>query len=141
MRAALARPRRLPPRRPWAGAGHAAEQLPAAALMYLEAVRAGLDGHRPATSDMGARGQSAVRYRSPVVRRWRHLLSIRPCVWTVGSQVQVREQDLALAQHGRLDGLRFLDLHDHVGAFEDLLGGVDDLGAGLFGISLVRPMV
>src|SRR5688572_20209329 len=44
--------------------------------------------------------------------------------------MQVGEQDLALSEPAVLLGYRLLDLHDHVRARPDLLGGGDDLGAG-----------
>jgi alanine dehydrogenase len=44
--------------------------------------------------------------------------------------VQVREQELAVPQHRGFAGLRLLDLHDHLGALEDLLGRGHDLGPG-----------
>ena len=40
--------------------------------------------------------------------------------------MQVGEQNLALAQKLALDGLRLLDLHNHLRPGEHLLGGVDD---------------
>ncbi len=44
--------------------------------------------------------------------------------------MQVGVEDLAVAQHLALAGLRFLHLDDHVGAGEHLFGGIDDLGTG-----------
>ena len=48
----------------------------------------------------------------------------------LGREVEVREQDLTLAQVLELRGDRLLDLHDHVGARPDLGRRRDDLGAG-----------
>ena len=48
----------------------------------------------------------------------------------LGGQVQVREEDQALAEAVVFGLDRFLDLHDHVGAAPDVVGFGDDLGAG-----------
>ncbi len=48
----------------------------------------------------------------------------------IGREMEIGVEDLAFAQHGALDRLRFLDLHDHVGLGEDLGGSRDDHGAG-----------
>ena len=51
-------------------------------------------------------------------------------LFRIGREVQVGEQYLPLAQHAAFVRLRFLDLHDHVGAREDLGGAADDFGPG-----------
>src|SRR3546814_10052223 len=56
----------------------------------------------------------------------------------IGREVKIGVKNLALAQHRALDGLGFLDLHDHVGLREDFLGGLDDLGARLDIEAVVR---
>ena len=87
---------------------------------------------RPATSDIGASsgsvrfGSSTVSYAMQTAPEATQALGLRE----VGSEVQVRVEDLARAQHRDLDRLRLLDLDDHVRAREDLVGGVDELGAG-----------
>jgi hypothetical protein len=55
----------------------------------------------------------------------------------VGRQVQVGVQDLPLAQHRALAGLRLLDLDDHLGTGEDLLGGFAAIAAPAFDVDLV----
>ena len=111
-----------------------AEQLTAATLVHLEAVGTRLDGH--ASGDLGHRGQQG---QAPEVVRDglvgdRHALAVDEALRLdgVGRKMQVGEEDLILAQHRRLDRLGLLDLHDHLGALEDLLRGVDDLRAGRF---------
>ena len=49
----------------------------------------------------------------------------------VGGQVQVGEQHVVFAQHRALDGLRLLDLDDHLGRVEHFLGRRQDRGADL----------
>src|SRR5713226_8203471 len=53
--------------------------------------------------------------------------------------MQIGEDNLALAQLGPFASLGFLDLHDHIGASENLGGGVGDdssrLAVGLIGRS------
>ena len=46
-------------------------------------------------------------------------------------EVQIGEQDLALAQACAFDRLRFLHLHDHVGLGKDLFGGIRDPRPGI----------
>ena len=63
--------------------------------------------------------------------------SISPWVWAgVGGEVQEGEQDLAYAQHADFPGLRFLDLHDHVGLGKDFsrIGGDPRAGGDVVGI-------
>ena len=48
----------------------------------------------------------------------------------VGGQVQVGEQHLALAHAVVLLGDRLLDLEHHLGVAPDVVGGVEDRGAG-----------
>ena len=112
--------------------GNTAEQLAAATVRDLEAVRAGLDGHPP--RDFGHRSQqwqsAAVVGHSLVGDGYAAGVDESLGLHRVGRQVQVGEQDLVGTQHGSLDRLRLFDLDDHVGALEDLFGGVDDLGAG-----------
>jgi hypothetical protein len=48
----------------------------------------------------------------------------------VGGEVEIGEEDLALAQRRDLGSLRLLDLDDHVGGGEDCLGVGRDLGPG-----------
>ena len=48
----------------------------------------------------------------------------------VRCKVQIGEKQLPLAQHLALAGLRFLDLHDHVGLREHIRGGCNDRRAG-----------
>src|SRR6185503_19075590 len=52
-------------------------------------------------------------------------------------EVEIREEDLSLAQVLELRGDRLLDLHDHVGAGPDLGRRGDDLGAGTL-VALLR---
>ena len=49
----------------------------------------------------------------------------------IGRQMQVGEQDLPFAQLHPFAGLRFLDLHHHIGAGEDFGGAIDHFGPGL----------
>jgi hypothetical protein len=59
-------------------------------------------------------------------------LLISALVWvSIGGQVQVGEDDLALPDQVVLGGQGLLDMHDHVGRIEDRLGRVDQLGPGL----------
>ena len=44
--------------------------------------------------------------------------------------MQIGEQHLSFAQHPALDGLRLLDLDDHVRHGEDFRGGVQDARSG-----------
>jgi hypothetical protein len=44
--------------------------------------------------------------------------------------VQIGKENLAFAQALAFHGLRFLDLHDHVGLGKDFLGRRKDLGTG-----------
>ena len=56
----------------------------------------------------------------------------------VGGEVQIGEEGLVFAEHGALDGLRLLDLDDHLGRGEHGLGGVADLGAGVAVVIVAR---
>ena len=44
--------------------------------------------------------------------------------------MEVGEQDLSAPQELALFGQRLLDLHDHLGASENVVGACDDLGPG-----------
>ena len=50
--------------------------------------------------------------------------------------MEIGEHDLAAPHHGHFAGLRLLDLDNHVGPVENLLGAADQFGARL-GIVLV----
>jgi hypothetical protein len=50
--------------------------------------------------------------------------------------MQIGVKDLPGSQHGALRRLRFLDLDDHVGTFEDGFGAVHDFSPG-FAVLLV----
>ena len=51
------------------------------------------------------------------------------CLFGIGCQVKVGEQDLAFRQHRPFDRLRLLHLDDHFRLVEDFLGGADDLSS------------
>ena len=113
-------------------AGHAAEQHAAAAIGLLQRGRAGLD--RQAAGDFRHRREQ--RQAAAVVGHGlvgdggdaggeQALGLLR-----IGREMQVGVEDLVVAQLHPFAGLRLLDLDDHVGAGEDVFGGLDDLRAG-----------
>ncbi len=104
-------------------AGHAAEQHAATPLRLLQAVGAGLDRH-PAGHLRHRRQQ-----RQPAARAGDRLIGDAHrarCdeilgLLGIGGEMEIGVEDLAGAQHLALVGLGLLDLHDHVGPFENLL--------------------
>ena len=108
-------------------AGHAAEQDAHAADRPLEVLRAFLDRH--AAGDLAHRDEE--RERAVLVHRLvgdgdRAGLEHAVREGLAGREVEVGEYDLVLADHLDLDRLGLLDLDDHVGLAEDLLGRGDD---------------
>ena len=105
--------------------------MPRPPIGFCRYSRADLGGH--AAGDLGHRGEQRQRAVRELDRLVGDAHGARADeahgLLVVGGEVQVGVEDLARAQRRDLDGLRLLDLHDHVGAGEDLLGGVDDLGA------------
>ena len=105
-----------------AHAGHAAEQDALAAVRALEAMRAGLD--RQPAGDLRHRRQqrqAAVAVGHRLVGDAHGAAGDQIAgLLRIGREMQIGEQDLAGAQHLPLDGLRLLDLDDHLGAGEDL---------------------
>ena len=88
---------------------------------------------RPATSLIGVSSGSrpwssaSVSYATPV-----EPLASRPSVSSlIGREVEIREDDLALADFLDLFLLRLLHLHDHVCPGEDFVGAFDQFGAGV----------
>src|SRR4029453_14699390 len=118
---------------------HPAPQTPAAPLLLLQETRGDV-GRHPAR-DLAHRrkqGQAAVGQLHGLVRDRRDLpLGQRLRELPAGRQVEVGEQDLALAQVLELRRDRLLHLHDHVGARPDLGRGSDDLGTGAL-VTLLR---
>jgi hypothetical protein len=102
--------------------GDAAEQDTHAAMRLLEAIGAGLD--RQAARDFRHRrqqGQTAARLGDRFIGDAdRATLDQIGTLRRIGSEVQVGVENLPLAQHRALAGLRLLDLDDHLGAGEDL---------------------
>jgi hypothetical protein len=112
-------------------ARHAAHQHTAAAIGLLQGPGSGLRGQparnlghgrqqrQPAAAVgdgfVGDRGDATVQQVAGLVG--------------VGGEVEVGEEHLPLAQALAFDGLRFLDLHDHLGFGKDLLGGVENQAA------------
>ncbi len=113
-------------------AGDAAHEHAAAAERLLQVRRADLCGH--AAGDLGHRGEQRQRAVGKLDRLVgdAHGAGAEEAhgLLVVGGEVQVGVEDLAGAQPLDLDRLRLLDLDDHVGASEDLVGGVDELGTG-----------
>ena len=112
-------------------AGGAAEQHAAPALLHLQAMRAGLDGH--AAGDLAHRRQqrqAAAHARHRLVGDRRDARGHQGLgLLGVGRQVQIGEERLALAQHGAFLRLGLLHLDDQVGRGEDLGSGGEHLGA------------
>ena len=109
-------------------AGHAAHQHAPPAIGLLESPRPHL--RRQPARNLGhgrQQRQAAAPVRhglvgdggAPALEQIHRLLPI-------GRKMQVGEQNLALAQKLALDGLRLLDLDDHLRPGEHLLGGFDD---------------
>ena len=113
-------------------AGNAAHEHAASAERLLQVGRADLRGH--AAGDLGHRREQRERAVGQLDRLVGDADRARTekahGLLVVGGEVQVRVEDLARAKALDLDGLRLLDLDDHVSASEDLVGGVDELGAG-----------
>ena len=113
-------------------AGDAAEQDAAAAGLALEGVGAGLDRH-PA-GDLAHRReqrQSAAFVGDRLVGDGDAAGLEQPLrLGRVRREVEVGEQDLALAQHPDLGRLRLLDLDHQLGSAEHGRGVRHDLGAG-----------
>ena len=109
--------------------GHAREQHAPAAVGLLQVVRPDVDAHPP--RDLGHRRQKrqgSVRGRDGLVGDARDL----PLEEHVGQrlrrrEVQVRVEDLSFAQTLVLGADGLLDLDDHVGLGEDLIGRAEDL--------------
>ena len=116
-----------------AGAGDSGEEDAAAAEVAHQVVRADLHGQ--AAGDLAHRGQQrqfAVIVGDGFVgdgRRARVEQRLR-AFWGRG-QMEVREQDLALAHEGELRLDRLLDLQQQIALRPHLLGRVDDGRAGL----------
>ena len=119
-------------RRPWPAAtpGTPPSSTPRPAVAPAPAqCAAGLDGEPP--RDLGHRReqrQTAIRRGHRFIgnadrRRW---LTRSAGLLGVRRQMQVGEQQLALAQHGALSGQRLLDLDDQLRPFEDRLCTVHD---------------
>ena len=121
-------------------AGHAAQKNAPAALGLFQAMRAGLHRHAPRHLAHGRQQRQAATgvghgfignaHRAGLDQ----ILGLR----RIGRQVQVGVEDLALAQHGALLGLRLLHLHDHLGLGEDFGSGGNDLGPGLDVVGICR---
>ena len=113
-------------------AGGAAEQHAAPALLHLQAMRAGLDGH--AAGNLAHRRQqrqAAAHARHRLVGDGRDARGHqRLGLLGVGRQVQIGKERLALAQHGAFGGLRLLHLHDEIGLGEHLRSRAEHLGTG-----------
>jgi hypothetical protein len=112
-------------------ARHAAEQQARAALFLLQAVRADLDRHAAGHLAHGReQGQAPVAVGHGLIGDGDAAgIDQTLGLGQVGSQMQVGEEQLALAQQLVLARLRFLDLHDHLGLFEDRLRRARDLRA------------
>jgi hypothetical protein len=87
--------------------------------------------------------------RQPTGRRRHRLVGNAGCaggeqiarLLQIGCQMQIGEQDLALAQLGAFRHLRLFHLHDHVGRLEDriLISGELRAGRFIFRIRQTRP--
>ena len=112
---------------PWRYARDTAEQQPAAALRPFEVVRAGLRGE-PA-GDLAHRrqqGQPAVVRLDRLVRHGRDAaVDERPRERLVGGNVQVGEEDEALAQAAVLGRDRLLHLQQQLRTLPDLVDRAD----------------
>ena len=101
-------------------------------MRLLQIIGPGL--HRHAPGDLGHRGEQrqATGGRGHRFVADAHRAAGEQILGLVriGSQVQVGEQHLALAQHAALDGLRLLDLDDQFGTGEHLGRGRDNARAG-----------
>ena len=99
-------------------AGDAADEHAAAAERLLQVRRADLRGH--AAGDLGHRGEQRERAVGQLDGLVGDADGARADeadgLLVVGGEVQVGVEDLAGAQLRDLDGLRLLDLDDHVGA-------------------------
>ena len=112
-----------------------------AAVRLLQAIGAGLDRH--AACDLGHRRQQrqpSAGFGDGFVGDAEAPLRPAPALRRVGRQMQVGEEDLALAQHRALVRLRLLDLDDHVGCGKDLFGVRRDRRADLPVVVVGAPM-
>ncbi len=119
-------------------ARHAAEQYTATAVRFLQCKRTRLD-RQPAGNFRHRRQerQGSIFRRYCLVGNGRRTgLDQRFRLRRIGSEVQVREQHLVFAQHRALVELRLLDLDDHLGRVEHLLGCPDDFRAGLLVVGI-----
>ncbi len=112
--------------------GDSAEKYAAAAVLFFEVGCADLDGH--ASGDFAHGGEERERAGAVadglVGDAGDLLFEQRVGEFGQGREVEIGEEDEALAEVAvlRFDGL--LDLDDHVGEAPDVVGGADDLGAG-----------
>ena len=121
-------------------AGNAAEQHAAAAMRLFERSRAGLNRHAPRNlAHRFEQRQAAMRAGDGFIgdaHRTRFHQVAR--LVGIGGKVEIGVEDLPFAEHRALTRLRFLDLYHHVALREDFLGGLDDFGARLDIIAIMR---
>ncbi len=122
-------------------ARHPTEQYSGAACFALETMGAGL--HRHAPRHLTHRRQQRQRLTRAgdrfVCYRYDTCFHEPPCLFRIRREMEVREEDLALAQHVALLRLRFLDLDDEFSAGKHLVRIVDDAGPGRAVIVVACP--
>ncbi|MNS72711.1 hypothetical protein D3C72_1061310 [compost metagenome] len=109
-------------------ARHAAEQQAHAAVVLQQGLGGGEDGDPSGHLGHGRQqGQAAVPVGHRLIGdggafRGQQALGLLG----IGRQMQIGEEDMVFAQPRPFDGLRLLDLHDHVAVVEDGFGVGDD---------------
>src|SRR5439155_14391096 len=122
----------------WQNPRHAAQQYPAAAIVFGQKI--GAHHHRHATSDLTHRfqqRQTVVDLNRLVGHRCDARFEQRLSERLTRGKMQVREKDLPLTQQRKLRFQRFLDFHNHVVAREYLFRLIDNFRPGV-GVLFVR---
>ena len=97
-------------------------RMPAPPLRLFQAMGADLDRHAARDLAHGRQQrQAAARARHRLIGDGGAAGVDQPLgLLGIGRQMQIGEEELALAQHLAFDGLRLLHLHDHIGLGEDI---------------------